>query len=150
MSNDGLMAIQFTNTGFVVSEFFISVRNCTNGIQHVPGHQISLQPQRSHTSDFQIYTEYEKGKLHLCEAELRDSLGNIVDSKTVNFTTTDKVIKSKQDNEHNNQTVSDAEEIREDEQTKEDLDCDDYCPNWYDLLCSITHVLTTIYIYIYI
>jgi hypothetical protein len=138
LSNDGRLIVQVTNIGNVTAAFYVGVMNCTNNIMNVSAQEADLQPQQSKQLTFSIYTQSSDQQMHDCVVYMKDSEGDVVSTKQINFNTTQRSTNSNQD--PNNQTTKPNEQIVSQNTTVTDLSCDQLCSSLFDLLCEIENV----------
>nr|AKS04553.1 HAP2-like protein [Andalucia godoyi] len=87
-SKNGLLVVICSNTGYIVSDYEVTVDDCSSGILPVLAKQISIAPQGTAGVDFAIQAEVDTTKLNTCRLRLWDLLGQILDERKINFTTT--------------------------------------------------------------
>ena len=130
LSYDGLMTCQVTSTGKVVAQFSLTV-NCTEGIAPVPGSLFTLPAGHSTIQTFSITTEKTSSHSYNCSAQLWDALGTFLEAVTISFNTTTRHTDLGPQGGTGPIPVGDVAP----NDTRADLSCTDYCPNWFDVPC---------------
>lgn len=133
-SNNGQMIIMFTNTGDITSEFNLFVE-CDKYISSISSNKVFLKVFESKTLTLSIQTNKENLSNHTCTINLQDSIGTILDFLTVNFSTKGINYTSYQSN-----SSQDSAGVLINQPTKIQPNCDDICPNIYNIICSISNV----------
>ncbi len=138
LSNDGSLLVQVSNIGTLTATFYVGVVNCTNSIDTIAAVEISLGVYESKQITFKVYTTTTLTSVHACVVYLRNSLGELIQTKTVDFNTTSTETTNNQDT--GTQKTQDGEETVSSDSSSSS-DCDALCPSWYNVLCFLVHVL---------
>ena len=127
---DGLLSVQVTSTGTVTAQFSLTI-NCTTGVSPIPAELFTLPAHHSVLKTFPITVEQQTGQSYNCSVILWDAVGEMLEILTIGFNTT---------NRHtdlgaqggNGEDPDGSVEVTD---SRSDLTCTDYCPNWFDLPC---------------
>jgi hypothetical protein len=138
LSNDGRLLVQITNIGNITATFYVGVLNCTNNIDPIGAQQISAKPWESKQLTFAIYTTAEIAQYHECAVYLKNALGELLETKAVNFNTTKRSTTSSQD-PASQQTKPEEQTVSE-VQLGKSPDCDTMCPQWFNVFCFFVNV----------
>ena len=87
-SNDGILNMMFTNTGELTAEFDLYF-NCDSGINPISFQKFFLNSFQSKILAINVATSNATNQDHSCEIVLEDAVGDTLDTKIVNFTTTE-------------------------------------------------------------
>ena len=77
-----------TNTGELTAEFDLYI-DCDISINPISYQKFFINPMESKILSLDIATNNINNKNHSCEIYLKDAIGQILDTKIVNFTTTE-------------------------------------------------------------
>lgn len=131
LSREGNLDVSIGNTGSVISEYYVTVTSCTEGILNIPAQQFSCSPYQTCKRLFKIYSQTVFGQYNQCTVKLLDSVYSLLDEVIVYFNTTDKIDHSNQNGTSENppggKVVTD----------QKSMGCKDYCPMILDLPCFI-------------
>lgn len=87
-SNNGKLNMMVTNTGELTAEFDLYI-DCDISINPISYQKFFINPMESKILSLDIATNNINNKNHSCEIYLKDAIGQILDTKVVNFTTTE-------------------------------------------------------------
>ena len=76
-----------TNTGELTAEFDIYFE-CDSAINPLSFQKLFINPMESNIFSLDIRTNNNQATNHSCEIFLKDAIGNTLDKKIINFTTT--------------------------------------------------------------
>lgn len=133
MSSDGLMVIQVTNIGSVTSMFYLSYE-CNENILPLVSNVASIAPMKSNQIKKSVNTVSSNKTINECLIEMKNAIGEIVDSLSVQFNTTETESNNNQGG--NNNTDGDDSG---DDSNNSDLSCKDYCPKVFGFPCFVVH-----------
>lgn len=135
-SNDGLLEAQITNSGNMTAQFSVSF-NCSQYVLPILSSDFSLKPFESYKISKNIYSLNQDSRQHICNITLKNSIGDITDSKSSYFYTTNTIIKNNQSpNETNENNTNYDSNITPDYIS---LECKTLCPGFFDFLCFVAH-----------
>lgn len=69
LSRNGHVEIIAGNTGYIASDYWVSVTNCTEGIQPIPAQTATIAPLQSSEFNFDLYAANELGSLNQCDGK---------------------------------------------------------------------------------
>ena len=130
MSDDGLMEISITNTGFFTAQFFLSYE-CNENIVPLSSNEISLAPEEIKNLNKSLYTRSNKGVINQCSIILKNSIGEKVDMKSISFNSSTEILSNSQEYQDDN----DNDINYENEKSCEEL-CIDSDP-FLEIICYI-------------
>lgn len=133
LSNDGEMIIQVTSTAALISEFVLSI-HCDSSVSPIVSSKFFLAPLESKLLTIELNTNSINQQNHTCIISLYDSIGNLCDNKSINFTSWGLNTTNNQNGANSTQNVSANQPM------KKLIDCLEAC-NLFDLLCNIGNVL---------
>lgn len=132
MSSDGLMIVQVTNIGSVTSLFYLSYE-CNADIIPLLSDAVSIAPMRSNQIKKSVYTVSTDKTINECLVQLKNAVGDVVDSFSVQFNTTETEPDNNQGG--NNNTNGD----NADDESKKNFTCMDYCTHVFSFPCFVVH-----------
>ena len=136
-SNNGYLNVQVSSTSKLTAEFQVSY-SCSEFIQPISASIVYLKAFETRIQKTPIFTTIvSTNKNHTCLAQLKNSVGDLLDQKSFNFSTYKTVIQTPQtsgNNETTNQT----------QQTDNITDQCQTCSNFFSILCIIKNVTFTI------
>lgn len=74
LSRNGHVEIIVGNTGYIASDYWVSVTNCTEGIQAMPAQTATIAPLQSDEFNFDLYAANELGSLNQCDGRPKSDL----------------------------------------------------------------------------
>nr|XP_004211319.2 unnamed protein product [Hydra vulgaris] len=87
LSLEGQLSVDVLNTGYVSSDFRISIPSCTSGVQPIEEKRITIDPQMTETITFKMMTSTDKKSAHDCTINLYDSKNILLQSRNFTFST---------------------------------------------------------------
>ena len=127
---DGLLSVQVSSTGAVTAQFSITV-NCTQGVAPIATALFPLPAQRTALKTFPVTVDQQTGQTYNCSVVLWDALGDRLDMVTLAFNTSTRHV----DLGAQGGNGPDPSGTIVENESKNELSCTDYCPNWFDLPC---------------
>ena len=129
MSNDGFMIITIKNTGVLTSQFMISYE-CDDNIITLSSDEISLNREEIKSINKTLYTNSNIGRENKCTIYLQNAIGEKIDSKIINFNTSDEVTMTKQDVDEDNEDSVIYE-------NKNGFNCEEFCDEPLNFFCYL-------------
>ncbi|EGG21289.1 hypothetical protein DFA_01170 [Cavenderia fasciculata] len=129
MSNNGVLVASIKNTGVIVAEYDVQVKNCSQEINPIPAQRSSIAGGQYKTLQFDITTQSELKDTYYCYVDLLNGNAELLDSKLVYFNVSETVIKNPQGT-----GTRDGDNLN----IGFELTCDDYCPDFFQLLCFVS------------
>ncbi|GMH43713.1 hypothetical protein BSKO_11635 [Bryopsis sp. KO-2023] len=132
LTDVGYLTVEVKNTGYIQADYTATVSNCSVGVIDMGAQKVALQAgQSEQLPSFLVRMSSDAQQDDLfCWVGLRDSLGELTDTKEVNFYVNQTAYNQKtlQPDSKDGNGVGDA---------PKDLDCTDYCPNILDVPCFL-------------
>jgi hypothetical protein len=87
-TRNGLLLAAVENTGYVIADYELTIDSCTDGVLPVLAKQVSIAAKSTVKVDFGVRVQVDATQLNSCRLRLFDLLGELLDEKVFNFTTT--------------------------------------------------------------
>eukprot|EP00210_Caulerpa_lentillifera_P005322 g5085.t1 len=132
LSDRGYLHVEIQNTGYIASEYTITVANCSDGVLPIEAQRTSLEPQQiQRIPSFLVQMTTATARQNLsCWITLRSSLGEALDSTNVSFSVYRTQFTESPENPDFKSGTGAGPEPRS-------LSCSDYCPSIFDLPCIL-------------
>jgi hypothetical protein len=89
LSTNGLLNVFIQNTGSLTATYTLFVGECSAGIDFIPSQAVTLDPLQQTNVSFIVYAFNAIGQINVCQVELLDQSGNLLDNLTVYFESMD-------------------------------------------------------------
>ena len=88
VSMDGKLQVEILNTGYVTSDFYVTVSSCSKEIDKIAEKSLSIDPQVTEKIIFSLRSSDQTGGENYCVIRLYDSKRVIIGKRNVSFSTT--------------------------------------------------------------
>jgi len=69
LSRNGHVEVIVGNVGYIVSDYWVSITNCTEGIQAIPAQTATIAPLQTSVFNFDLYAANELGSMNQCDGK---------------------------------------------------------------------------------
>lgn len=130
-ATSGQLSCSVQNDGLVEAMFRVAVLNCTNGILSVTDDEETIEAESMKIFEFELHSSNQADSVHSCNVKLFDSLAVEIDSKRIDFTSTETVEdRGAQAGEGENSGSTGTG-------TAVEYSCESYCDSWLDMPCLV-------------
>ena len=131
LTGSGRVQMRVINTGSIAAEYFISITNCTMGVERVinPGPLVLLPNEPQDLALVLAVDSHEADTSRSCSAILQNAIGITIDTKTVSFYTNATTLDSSPQNLY---IPNPATAFNGPNTEKGKLTCADHCPSTFN------------------
>ena len=85
LEGGGMVRVTVVNSGHLTSTFLLSLEDCDDAVLPVGDRSFELNPSDTRVEEFVVSVTLDINANYSCQAVLRDSVGELVDSKEITF-----------------------------------------------------------------